>query len=163
METTEEHETYEEIAQTEEVVEAALATQEDDGSGEFITEPAKLMRIAAMARAMLHEAREAPADQAGRELLKDIYDRTINELCSVLSDDLREELTHMFVPLHDEAPTAGELRVAQAQLVGWLEGLFNGIQAAVMSQQLAAQAQFQHMQSSKVLEAENQPRPGQYL
>ncbi len=162
METNEPVEHEDETIEPEEVTVLAMA-RPDDGSGEYITEPAKLMRIAAMARAMLHEAREAQADQAGRELLKDIYDRTIDELTSVLSEDLREELTHMFVPLHDEAPTAGELRVAQAQLVGWLEGLFNGIQAAVMSQQLAAQAQYQHMQSRKVLEAEKQPRPGQYL
>jgi len=156
-------ETSAEVVEPEEVVEPFLATADDDGSGEYITEPAKLMRIASMARAMLHEARDAPADQAGRELLKDIYDRTLDELSSVLSDDLREELTHMFVPLDDEAPTAGELRIAQAQLVGWLEGLFNGIQAAVMSQQLAAQAQFRHMKSNKMLEAETQARPGQYL
>ncbi len=146
----------------EEVIEASLAEQDDDGSGEYIREPAKLMRIASMARAMLHEAREAPADTAGRELLKDIYQRTMDELCSVLSDELREELEHMFVPLEAETPTGGELRIVQAQLVGWLEGLFNGIQAAVMSQQLAAQAQFQHMKDRRALEPQ-QPRPGQYL
>lgn len=161
-EAAEEAVTVEEAVGAEEVIETTLVEQDDDGSGEYIREPAKLMRIASMARAMLHEAREAPADTAGRELLKDIYQRTMNELCSVLSDELREELEHMFVPLDAEAPTAGELRVAQAQLVGWLEGLFNGIQAAVMSQQLAAQAQFQHMKDRRALESQ-QTRPGQYL
>jgi hypothetical protein len=93
------------------------ARREEDQSGEYITEPAKLMRIASMARAMLVEAREAPPDERGRDLLKDIYERTMDELVSVLSEELRDELAHMFVPLQGE-PSAGELRVAQAQLVG---------------------------------------------
>ncbi|MFQ5555218.1 MAG: proteasome activator [Acidimicrobiia bacterium] len=147
------------------VTETALAEAPQHGKeparqpGELITEPAKLMRIAAMARAMLTEAQAAPSDEAGRERLRDIYDATINELCSVLSDDLREELSHMFIPLEEETPSAAELRIAQAQLVGWLEGLFNGIQAAVMSQQLAAQAQLQHMGSGP----SGERGPGQYL
>lgn len=126
---------------------------------EFITEPTKLMRIASMSRAMLVEVRDAVPDEAGRERLKEIYDRTIDELSSVLSEELREELTYMFVPLEAETPSAAELRIAQAQLVGWLEGLFNGIQAAVMTQQLAAQSQFQQIQQRRL----NAPETGQYL
>lgn len=132
--------------------------------GEFVTEPAKLMRIAAMAKALLAEAQAAPSDEAGRELLRDIYRVTLDELCSVLSDDLREELSHMFLPLHEDgAPSTSELRIAQAQLVGWLEGLFNGIQAAVMSQQLAAQAQLHHIQRRRLETSPQGTTPGQYL
>ena len=145
----------------ERTTETALA-QRNEESGEFVKEPAKLMRIASMARAMLQEARQATTDEPGRELMKDIHKRTLNELRTVLSDELREELSDMFVPLEDDAPTAGELRVAQAQLVGWLEGLFSGIQAAVMSQQLAAQAQFQHMGQQQTIDTQERV-PGQYL
>ena len=143
------------------VTETALAERAEE-SGEFIKEPAKLMRIASMARAMLQEAREATTDEPGRELMRDIHKRTLGELRTVLSDELREELSQMFVPLDDDAPTAGELWVAQAQLVGWLEGLCNGIQAAAMSQQLAAQAQFQHMEERRTIDSPPQG-PGQYL
>ncbi len=148
----------------ERTVETPHAIARDPGPvGEFVTEPAKLMRIASMAKAMLAEAQAAPSDEAGRERLRDIYRLTLDELCSVLSDDLREELSQMFLPLHDDgAPSASELRIAQAQLVGWLEGLFNGIQAAVMSQQLAAQSQLHHIQQGR-LETSPQGTPGQYL
>ena len=131
----------------------------DEPINEFITEPTKLMRIASMARAMLVEVRDAAPDEAGRERLREIYDRTIDELSSVLSEELREELAHMFVPLEPETPSAAELRIAQAQLVGWLEGLFNGIQAAVMTQQLAAQSQFEQIQQRRL----SAPGSGQYL
>lgn len=138
----------------------ALAEVKDDRPEEAITEPGKLMRIASMARAMLIEAREAPIDEAGRDHLKQIYDRTVDELCSVLPDALRNELSSMFVPLDGGVPTESELRMAQAQMVGWLEGLFNGIQAAVMTQQMAAQAQLIRMQDSVTEETTG---PGQYL
>ena len=142
----------------EEPTETALA-EKQDGGADAITEPGKLMRIASMAKAMLIEVREAPIDEAGRDHLKQIYDRTIDELCSVLPDALRDELSKMFVPLDDEIPSESELRMAQAQMVGWLEGLFNGIQAAVMTQQLAAQAQLARMQEHP----EDGMGPGQYL
>ena len=144
---------------TEEEPTTALAEVPDD-EAEAITEPGKLMRIASMARAMLVEAREAPIDEAGRDHLKQIYERTVDELCSVLPDALREELSSMFVPLDGGVPTESELRMAQAQMVGWLEGLFNGIQAAVMTQQMAAQAQLMRMQDTV---EETAPGPGQYL
>lgn len=129
-------------------------------SGSYVTEPAKLMRIAAMARAMLTEARAAMPDEAGRDHLKEIYQRTVDELCNVLSDELREELSDMLVPLEEDTPSASEMLIAQAQLVGWLEGLFNGIQAAVMTQQVAAQAQLHEMSQRRLVGGES---PGQYL
>lgn len=137
-------------------------TIEEEEPEQAITEPAKLMRIASVARAMLIEAREAEADEAGRLRLKEIYERTIAELATVLSEDLKEELGEMMVSLDGEAPTQSELRIAQAQLVGWLEGLFNGIQAAVMTQQLAAQSQLAQMQR-RALEGQATAQPGQYL
>ncbi len=154
----------EDLPDPEDTTETPQVVAGDPGPvGEFVTEPAKLMRIASMAKAMLAEAQAAPSDEAGRERLRDIYRLTLDELCSVLSDDLREELSQMFLPLHDDGtPSASELRIAQAQLVGWLEGLFNGIQAAVMSQQLAAQSQLHHIQQRR-LEASGQGTPGQYL
>jgi hypothetical protein len=139
---------------------SALAEVPDQSESEAITEPGKLMRMASMARAMLVEARSAPIDEAGRDHLKQIYDRTVSELRSVLPDALREELSTIFVPLDGGVPSESELRLAQAQMVGWLEGLFNGIQAAVMTQQMAAQAQLMRMQDNVV---EEPAGPGQYL
>ena len=139
---------------------SALAEKSDLPDADAITEPGKLMRIASMARAMLVEAREAPIDEAGRDHLKQIYERTVDELCSVLPDALREELSTMFVPLDEHVPTESELRMAQAQMVGWLEGLFNGIQAAVMTQQMAAQAQLVRMQDPV---GDDTGGPGQYI
>lgn len=141
----------------EEATTSALAAV-DDGS-DAITEPGKLMRIASMARAMLIEAREAPIDEAGRDHLKQIYERTLDELCEVLPDALREELSSLFVPIDGGVPSESELRMAQAQMVGWLEGLFNGIQAAVMTQQMAAQAQLVRMRDA----VDERSGPGQYL
>ena len=126
---------------------------EDQGSNRpSVTEPSKLIRIASMTRAMLDEVREAPLDEAGRERLLSIYDRSLEELKDVLSEDLRDELDAVFVPMSDTAPTSAELRIAQAQLVGWLEGLFHGIQASLISQQMAATAQLDRMRERKALE-----------
>lgn len=137
----------------------ALAERHEEDGADAITQPGKLMRIASMAKAMLYEVREASLDEAGRDHLKQIYERTLDELCSVLPEALREELGAVFVPLDEGIPTESELRMAQAQMVGWLEGLFNGIQAAVMTQHMAAQAQLMHMQES----ADERSGPGQYL
>ncbi len=147
-----------EAAVSEEPTTSALA-EVDDGGSDAITEPGKLMRIASMARAMLIEAREAPIDEAGRDHLKQIYERTVDELCEVLPDALREELSTLFVPIDGGVPSESELRMAQAQMVGWLEGLFNGIQAAVMTQHMAAQAQLVRMRDA----VEESSGPGQYL
>jgi len=104
-----------------------------------------------MTRAMLDEVREAPLDDAGRQRLVAIYDQSIDELRDVLSDDLVEELNAVFIPITD-VPSEAELRIAQAQLVGWLEGLFHGIQASLISQQMAASAQLERIKFQKALE-----------
>jgi hypothetical protein len=127
---------------------------QDDGGGArpHVSEPSKLIRIASMTRAMLEEVREAPLDEAGRQRLVAIYDQSIEELREVLSDDLVEELNAVFIPITD-VPSEAELRIAQAQLVGWLEGLFHGIQASLISQQMAASAQLERMQTRKAIES----------
>ncbi|MDA2979174.1 MAG: DUF2587 domain-containing protein [Actinomycetota bacterium] len=118
-----------------------------------VSEPSKLIRIASMTRAMLEEVRQAPLDEAGRERLLSIYERSLEELKEVVSDDLREELDSVFLPMGDAPPSEAELRVAQAQLVGWLEGLFHGIQASLVSQQLAASSQLDRMRQPPAIEA----------
>jgi hypothetical protein len=116
-----------------------------------VTEPSKLIRIASMTRAMLDEVREAPLDEAGRSRLVSIYEGSIDELKEVLSDDLVDELDAVFIPITEE-PSGAELRIAQAQLVGWLEGLFHGIQASLISQQMSATAQLDRMRQRKAIE-----------
>jgi uncharacterized protein YjeT (DUF2065 family) len=128
---------------------------EEDSSeqrGTYITEPSKLMRIGSMTRAMLDEVRQAPLDDAGRKRLLTIYRNTLEELKEVLSSDLREELDTIFLPLERETPSESELRIAQAQLVGWLEGLFHGIQASLWSQQVSAAAQLEEMRTRRALD-----------
>jgi hypothetical protein len=116
----------------------------DEGSAESITEPAKLLRIASMVRELLDETRQASLDEPGRVRLRQIYERAVGELAEVLSADLREELETLAPPMSG-VPSDAEIRVAQAQLVGWLEGLFHGIQAALFAQQAAARAQFEEL------------------
>jgi Protein of unknown function (DUF2587) len=111
---------------------------------ESISQPAKLLRIASMVRELLEDTRQASLDEPGRIRLRQIYERSIDELKDVLSDDLKEELSSLAPPM-EGVPTDAEIRVAQAQLVGWLEGLFHGIQAALFSQQMAARAQFEEL------------------
>lgn len=125
-------------------VEPAVGSEGDGAQGEAITQPAKLLRIASMVRELLEETRQASLDEAGRRRLADIYQRAVNELSEVLSGDLQEELAELAPPL-EGVPTESEIRVAQAQLVGWLEGLFHGIQAAMFAQQAAARAQFEEL------------------
>jgi len=137
--------------------------------GSYIQAP-KLMRIASMTRAMLEEARQAPLDEPGRRRLVDVHARSLEEMQDVLSEDLREELADIFTPLSSETASESELRIAQAQLVGWLEGLFAGIQATLWSQQTAAQHQLKEMRV-RAIEAragqgagpQSQDAPGQYL
>jgi hypothetical protein len=134
---------------------------------ETITEPAKLLRIASMVRELLDETRQASIDEPGRKRLRDIYDRSVTELREVLSEDLQQELAELAPPL-ESVPTESEIRVAQAQLVGWLEGLFHGIQAAMFAQQAAARAQFEELRRRGLM-AQNPPSQpeqrdrGQYL
>jgi len=132
-----------------------------------------IIRIASMTRAMLEEVRGAPLDEAGRKRLLKVHDQSLEELKEVLSDDLRREFEEIFVPLQG-TPTQSELRIAQAQLVGWLEGLFHGIQATLFAQQLAARQQLEQMRQLPP-GAQGQPgmpgqrvaadgeRPGTYL
>ena len=124
---------------------------------ESISQPAKLLRIASMVRELLEDTRQASLDEPGRIRLRQIYERSIDELKDVLSDDLKEELSSLAPPM-EGVPTDAEIRVAQAQLVGWLEGLFHGIQAALFSQQMAARAQFEELRR-RVLPGGTEP-PG---
>lgn len=122
-----------------------------DGNG-GILQPTKLIRIASMTRAMLEEARQASLDESGRAVLKTIHQRSLDELREVLSDDLLQEFNEIIVPIvGDEVPSASVIRISQAQLIGWLEGLFHGIQASLVSQQMAAQAQLAEMQQRQIL------------
>jgi Protein of unknown function (DUF2587) len=114
------------------------------GQQESITQPAKLLRIASMVRELLEDTRQASLDERGRARLGQIYERSLGELAEVLSPDLREELAALAPPM-EGIPSESEIRIAQAQLVGWLEGLFHGIQAALFAQQAAARAQFEEL------------------
>lgn len=136
---------------------------------ETITEPAKLLRIASMVRELLDETRQASMDDAGNKRLLEIYHRSIDELGDSVSQDLKEELQELVPPL-DGTPSGSEIRVAQAQLVGWLEGLFHGIQAAMFAQQMAARQQFEEIrrrglmaQNPQQQEQASGPPRGQYL
>jgi len=124
-----------------------------DDAGEQISSPTKLIRIASMVRTMLDEVRRSPLDDAGRRRLAEIHERSLEELESVLSPDLQKELGEVILPLTSEAPTESELRLAQAQLVGWLEGLFHGIQATLFTQQAAAQGQLDQMRRRAIDQA----------
>jgi hypothetical protein len=136
---------------------------------ESVEQPAKVMRIGAMVKQLLDEVRSAPLDEASRTRLKEIYELSVRELASALSPDLAAELDRMALPFDDQAPSESELRVAQAQLVGWLEGLFHGIQATLMAQQMAARAQLQEMRQRGLppgwgaAEVQTPSRPGTYL
>ena len=110
-----------------------------------VEQPAKVMRIGAMVKQLLEEVRSAPLDEAGRTRLAEIHRRSISELEQGLAPELIDELERITLPFTDEAPSDAELRIAQAQLVGWLEGLFHGIQTALFAQQMAAQQQLQLM------------------
>jgi hypothetical protein len=140
----------------------------DGRSGETITEPAKLLRIASMVRELLEETRQTSMDEGGRKRLADIYHRSIDELADSVSPDLKAELEELAPPL-DIVPSDAEIRVAQAQLVGWLEGLFHGIQAAMFAQQMAARQQFEEVRRRGLLAQNPQqgdpaaPNRGQYL
>ncbi len=141
----------------------AVAAEVVEASGDegMSLDGSKLMRIGAMTRAMLNEARQAPLDEAGRRRLQEIHTRSIQEMSGVLPEELRDELNEIFVPLAGgEVATESELRIAQAQLVGWLEGLFNGIQAALFTQQMAARSQLEQMRSQKELDRSRDDRVG---
>jgi hypothetical protein len=121
--------------------------QADGQSNETITEPGKVMRIGSMVKQLLDEVRSAPLDEKGRARLAEIHHRSIAELEDGLAPELVEELERITLPFQDDSPSDAELRIAQAQLVGWLEGLFHGIQTALVAQQMAAQQQLQQMRA----------------
>ncbi|WP_275892128.1 bacterial proteasome activator family protein [Cellulosimicrobium cellulans] len=168
------------------VVESDDSTDPDRNPATVIEEPAKVMRIGGMIKKLLDEVRDAPLDEAARSRLAEIHERSLTELEEGLSPDLVEELHRITLPFSDDTvPTDAELRVAQAQLVGWLEGLFHGIQTALVAQQMAAQAQLSQMRRAlppgslppmgpgapggmpghpgRPDEHDGRPSPGQYL
>ncbi|GLY78397.1 bacterial proteasome activator family protein [Actinoallomurus iriomotensis] len=129
----------------------ATASGEDGESeersvAEMVEQPAKVMRIGSMIRQLLEEVRQAPLDEASRARLAEIHQRSIKELEDGLAPELIEELERIALPFTtDNTPSEAELRVAHAQLVGWLEGLFHGIQTTLFAQQMAARAQLEQM------------------
>jgi hypothetical protein len=135
----------------------------DDELGDLtdlVEQPAKVMRIGSMIRQLLEEVRSAPLDDASRNRLKEIHASSIKELESGLAPELVEELERLSLPFtEDVTPSDAELRIAQAQLVGWLEGLFHGIQTAIYAQQVSARAQFEQMR--RALPGGGQGHPGQ--
>ena len=144
----------------------------EEEATESVASPAKVLRIGSMTKELLEEVRRAPLDDAGRGRLREIYETSVRELAEGLSGDLKSELARLSSPFSADTPSDSELRVAQAQLVGWLEGLFHGIQAAIFSQQMAAQAQLQQMRGRPGLppgipgppgEDNASARPGTYL
>jgi hypothetical protein len=144
----------------------------DDGHGEsigdMVEQPAKVMRIGTMIKQLLEEVRAAPLDDASRNRLRDIHAASIRELEEGLSPDLRDELERLTLPFTEgETPSDAELRIAQAQLVGWLEGVFHGIQTALFAQQMAARAQLEEVRRKALPggapQGEARPGGGQYL
>jgi hypothetical protein len=160
-----------EALQPDEVRSAPPAPADHSELEESVTSPAKVMRIGSMVKQLLEEVRTAPLDQASRERLAEIYERSLTELSGALSPDLQEELHTLALPFDDDGvPSESELRIAKAQLVGWLEGLFHGIQATLMAQQFAARQQLQEMRQLPGGPGIPQPphqggpdRPGTYL
>ena len=141
----------------------AEASAENEGEGNDptgqIAQPAKVMRIGTMIKQLLEEVRAAPLDEASRARLREIHQTSIKELEEGLSPELREELDRLTLPFDDSStPSDSELRIAQAQLVGWLEGLFHGIQTTLFAQQMAARAQLEQMR--RALPPGVMPGPG---
>jgi hypothetical protein len=125
-----------------------VQSEEDDARSvtDMVEQPAKVMRIGNMIRQLLDEVKSAPLDDASRQRLREIHRASISELKQGLAPELVEELDRITLPFSEESvPTDAELRIAQAQLVGWLEGLFHGIQTALFAQQMAARAQLEQM------------------
>lgn len=144
-----------------EVIEPGSDTSQQQMPPNSISEPAKVMRIGSMTKLLLEEVRSSPLDEAGRDRLRDIYDTSIRELSSALSPDLAKELNALASPFDDaEIPSESELRIAQAQLVGWLEGLFHGIQATLFAQQQIAQQQLAQMHTQQLPSGGQQPQKG---
>jgi hypothetical protein len=145
---------------------AEIVEEQSETTLETVTAPAKVMRIGSMIKQLLDEVHSMTLDMPSRERLAEIYERSIVELAEALSPDLQEELRMLALPFNDgEVPSDAELRVAKAQLVGWLEGLFHGIQATMFAQQLSMrqQAEQRQIQSGQAPNAQPGDRPGTYL
>jgi Protein of unknown function (DUF2587) len=144
---------------------AASAPEGEGEPNESIERPAKLLRIGSMVKQLLEEVRQAPLDEASRVRLREIYEQSIRELADGLSPDLAAELDRISIPFDEPTPSDAELRVAHAQLVGWLEGLFHGIQATLVAQQVAARAQLDEMRQRSLPPGASPDagRPGTYL
>jgi hypothetical protein len=151
-----------------EVPDPTQAVSEEDraaAESEAIERPAKVMRIGSMIKQLLDELHVSEMDPPSRARLKEVYELSVKELSGTLSPDLSDELGRLAFPFASDEPTDAELRVAQAQLVGWLEGLFHGIQATLFAQQVAAQAQIEQMRRRGLPVGEQppgdeRPRPG---
>ncbi len=131
---------------------------------ESVSEPAKVMRIGSMVKTLLDEVRQAPLDEKSRARLREIHEQSIRDLSEGLSPDLAAELDRMSLPFDETAPSESELRIAQAQLVGWLEGLFHGIQATLFAQQMEARAQLEQMRQRSLPSGPDRPAaPSTYL
>jgi len=149
------------------LIPSVVNDEADAGPTESVESPGKVMRIGSMIKQLLEEVRQTELDEPSRERLREIYDTSIAELSESLSPDLQQELGRLALPFEpDTAPTAAELRIAKAQLVGWLEGLFHGIQATLFAQQMAARQQLEHMRGQLGPGMAQQPgmqQPGQPL
>jgi hypothetical protein len=153
-----------------EIINGRGSQQGDDNDGDqpsltdLVEQPAKVMRIGTMIKQLLEEVRAAPLDEASRNKLREIHRTSIRELEDGLAPELHDELERLTLPFTDDSvPSDAELRIAQAQLVGWLEGLFHGIQTALFAQQMAARAQLEHMRQGALppgMMAPGQAGPG---
>ncbi|MEU6580105.1 bacterial proteasome activator family protein [Nocardia sp. NPDC046763] len=151
--------------------ESGDAHDKEESLADMVEQPAKVMRIGTMIKQLLEEVRHAPLDDASRTRLREIHRTSIRELETGLAPELREELERLALPFTDDTvPSDAELRIAQAQLVGWLEGLFHGIQTALFAQQMAARAQLEQMRqalppgmSHGDSRGQQNPGGGQYL
>jgi hypothetical protein len=161
----------EQAPKDEEVVVVGPGAQRGEGDSaqeaptEGVQHPAKVMRIASMARQLLDEVRHAELDEASRSRMREIYQTSVKELAEILSDDLRDELKRLSLPFDQEAPSDAELRVAHAQLVGWLEGLFHGIQAMLFAQQMESRQRLEEMRRPRLPSGQETPSTpqGPYL
>jgi hypothetical protein len=153
------------VPEPQEVVPEVVSAEPERVSGESVEQPAKVMRIGSMIRQLLEEVRQAPLDDASRSRLKEIYETSVRELSDGLSPDLSEELARLALPFDQDSPSDAELRIAQAQLVGWLEGLFHGIQATLFAQQMQARQQLEQMGQRGLPAADSgaTTAPGTYL
>jgi hypothetical protein len=164
-----------EPATDDDVLVPSVVPEPGDEARESVESPGKVMRIGSMIKQLLEEVRQTELDEPSRERLREIYETSITELSSSLSSDLQDELQRLALPFeHDSAPSGPELRIAKAQLVGWLEGLFHGIQATLFAQQMAARQQLEQMRGqlgpgmqappgAPPQEGEDGHRPGTYL